>query len=417
MKSSNNVIAGIDIGSSKVAFVVGRVNEGLIEVAAVSSAENSGLKKGIVNDVEDCLSSISSALEQAEKKAGVPIDKAVIGVGGAHIITTLSKGIIAVSKPNGQIDSSDTERVIEAARAVALPPNQEIIHVIPRQFIVDGQSGVKDPLGMTGIRLEAEVMIIGGSTNALRSLEKCISQSGLSVNNFVFNGLASSKTLLNKKQKEVGVLLLDIGASTTTLTVWEDGDLSHANILPIGSNHVTNDIAIGLKTSLEVAEQVKIQFASCELGETAKTKIDLKKIDPKENQKVERELIDEICEARMKEIYDLVRAELKKIQKDGMLPAGVVLSGGGSLVRGAVVLAKNELHLPVQIGYPVLEISGEVELLDQPRFHTATGLMLEGLDDSYQSNNTFAFNFASLSSRDLSSYLGKIKGFFRQLLP
>lgn len=416
MKSSN-IIAGIDIGSSKVAFVIGKINEGLIEVLAVSSAQNSGLKKGIVNDIEDCLSSISSALEQAEKKAGAPIDKAVIGVGGAHIITTLSKGIIAISKPNGQIDPSDVERVIEAARAVALPPNQEIIHVIPRQFIVDGQSGVKDPLGMTGIRLEAEVMIIGGSTNALRNLEKCVSQSGLSVNNFVFNGLGGSNTLLNKKQKEVGVLLLDIGASTTTLTVWEDGDLVHANILAIGSNHVTNDIAIGLKTSLEVAEQVKIQFAGCKLGESLKTKIDLKKIDPREDQKVERELIDEICEARMKEIFDHAREELKKIQKDGMLPAGVVLSGGGSLVRGAVALAKDELHLPVQMGYPVLEISGEIELLDQPQFHTATGLMLEGLDDSYQNKNTFSFNFGSLNTRDLNSYLGKIKGFFKQMLP
>lgn len=414
MKSSS-IVAGVDIGSTKVAFVVGQISEGLVEIISVASAPNSGLRRGIIVDIEESVSSISSALEQAEKQANISIDKAIVGVAGTHIITTSSKGIIAVSRPNGQIFPEDVSRAIEAARAVALPPNQEILHVIPKEFVVDGQAGVKDPVGMTGIRLETEVMIIGCSVSVLKNLEKCTHQAGLEVGNLVFNGLATSTALLNKKQKEVGVVLVDIGGATTTVTVWEEGDLIYATVIPMGSNYVTNDIAIGLKTALEVAEQVKIKYGHCLKQELPKGQIDLKKIDPRENQKVDRELVVEIIEARMKEILDKVQQELKAIGKDAMLPAGAVLTGGGSQIKGCAELAKEELHLPSQVGYPVLEVSGNTDRLDQPEFITALGLMLEGLEETTEKRLTLPS--LSFDTKGLSSLGQKAKDFFKQLLP
>lgn len=394
--------------------MVARISEDLVEILSMTDAPSAGLRKGIVIDIEECVSAISSGLEQAERASGSTIDKVIIGVGGNHIVTTLSKGIVAVSRPNGQIMPDDVERVVDAARAVALPPNQEIIHVIPKQFIVDGQEGVKDPLDMTGIRLETEALIIGGSTNALKNLERCVAQAGLKPDGLIFNGLASSKTLLNKKQKDAGVLLLDIGAATTTLSIWEEGDLIYANILAIGSIHVTNDIAIGLKISLEAAEQVKIKYAVCHGSEKSTGKIDLRRLDPLEKNKVDKELVAEIAEARMKEIFDKVRNELKAIGKDAMLPAGVILTGGGSRLDGCVELAKEELHLPVQKGIPVLEVSGATENLDNPLFSTAVGLTLEGLEES--SYKTIRLPLA-FSSKNLAGIFQKTKDFLRQLLP
>jgi cell division protein FtsA len=420
MKSSA-VVAGIDIGSTKVAFAVGQINEGLIEILSLVSNPSMGLRRGIVVDIEDCISSVSSALELAERQAGTSIDKAIIGIGGSHIVTTSSKGIIAVSRPNGQINQEDVERVIDAARAVALPPNQEILHIIPSQFIVDGQEGVKDPLGMTGIRLEAEVLIIGGASNALENLEKSITPTGLKVDTMIFNGLASSRVLLNKKQKEAGVMLLDIGGGTTTLAVWEEGDLIYADILAIGSNHVTNDIAIGLKTTLEVAEKVKIKHARCLTERKIAGKIDLKRIDPQENQKVEKALIAEIARARMKEIFEKVKGKLRAIEKDGMLPAGAILTGGGSQIKDCLELAKQELHLPAQLGLPILEVTGMTDNLRDPRYSTAVGLMLEGLEESPQKRGLLPLDMPGLNrlgiSRDLKRIGKKVGEFLKQLLP
>lgn len=386
-----NTIVGVDVGTTKVAVCVGHIHEGMIQLIGAGLAPNNGMRKGMVVDIEECVSSISAALEEAERISGFPLEDSYVGIGGAHIQSTISKGVIAVSKPDGEITSTDVDRVIQAAQAVALPPNREILHVIPRQFIVDGQNGVKDPVGMTAVRLETEAIVIGGSTSAIRNLSKCINQAGLKIHGLLFTPLALSRNLLSKKQKELGVALIDIGGGTTSLTVFEEGDIIYANVLPIGALHLTNDLAIGLRTSIETAEKIKIKYG-CALSSLIKEseRVDTSKIDPNEEGKIERKMIVEIIEARLKEIIAMVSEELKGIGKSDMLPAGVVLTGGGSLLDGLVELTKQELHLPCRIGNQSLEIAGLVDKVDSPVYAAAVGLMLADLESQTDDKKSYS---------------------------
>jgi cell division protein FtsA len=414
--ANQDIVIGLDIGTTKIAVCVGQVSEGLIHILALTKAPNTGVRKGVVIDVEECVSSISGALEQAERMAGVQLDHAVIGIGGSHIIATSSKGVIAASRTDGEINHSDIDRVLDAARTIALPPNREILHVIPRQYIVDGQEGVKDPTGMVGIRLEAETLVIGGSSSAVKSLTRCVSQAGLGIDALLYSPIATAKALLNKSQRENGVMLLDIGGGTTSLAIYEEGDLIHTAILPIGAQNITNDLAIGLRVSPEAAEKIKLQYGNANKETIRKHEtIDLSKFDPTENQKIERIMVAEIIEARIKEIVNLVKDELRSIGKDGMLPAGVVLTGGGTLLDGIVEIMKEEFHLPVSRGIPTLEFSGMVDKLDQPVYATSIGLMLEGLEGNIHPthNKTGKANLPI----DLNTVMDKARGLFKQLLP
>lgn len=413
--AEHNLIVGLDVGTTKVAVCVGQVNEGLINILALTKTVNNGLRKGVVVDIEECVSAISGALEQAEKTAGVQLNHAVVGIGGAHIIVTSSKGVIAISRPDGEIVSSDIERVVEAARVIALPPNREILHVIPLQYIVDGQEGVKDPTGMTGLRLEVEALVIGGNTSAIKNLSKCVYQSGLQIDTLTFTQLASAKVLLNKKQRENGVMLVDFGGGTTSIAVFEEDELIHSAILPVGSLHITNDLAIGLRISLEAAEKIKIE-QGCADKELIKDseKVDLNKYDPNEDQKVDKKMIAEIIEARLNEIFGLVKDELKSIGRDGMLPAGVVLTGGGSLLGKIVPFAKEEMNLPVALGIPLLESTGAVDKTDNPVYAASIGLMFEGIEGRHAP--------ASKTSKiqlpqNFSGVFDKVKDTLKQLLP
>ncbi|MDO8513233.1 MAG: cell division protein FtsA [bacterium] len=403
------VTVGLDIGTTKVAVCAGTIQEGIINIIGFGSSPASGVRKGIIIDIEETVSAVTAALEEAERMSGSPITDAFVGISNPQITCTISKGVIAISRADGEITETDVQRVIEAARAIALPPNYQIIDVIPRSFIIDGQTDINDPIGMTGIRLEVEAHVIGASIPAIKTLSKCIEQSSLGISDLTFSPLASSYAILTKKQKEAGVALVDIGASTTSVAIFEDGDLLYAGILSIGSLHITNDIAIGLRTSLDVAEKIKIKYGSATPTKFKETEmVDLKDFDSSEEEKISKKYIAEIVEARLSEIFAMVRSELKKVGKDGMLPAGIVFTGGGSKIQGLLEAAKEELRLPAQIGYPHMEISGMIDKLDNPMYSTSVGLMLWGMNH---------YNDLSQSKFDIGKMGGvfdKVKGIFRQ---
>lgn len=406
----DNFYVGLDVGSSKVAATCGHIEEGLINVAGFVKVPNTGVRRGTVVDIEDTVSAISETIEKLETISGREIRSAVVGLSGPHLTSTISKGVVAVARADGEITPSDISRVIEAARTVALPPNREILHVIPRSFIVDGQTGIADPSGMTGIRLESETIVIGAATSAIKNLTNCLYQAGLEIDDLVFSGLALANSLLTKKQREIGVALLDIGGGTTTLVVYEENHFLHGVVLPIGSSHITNDLAIGLRTSVEIAEKIKMKYASAipEKIRQAET-IALSQFDPGENQRIERRYVSEIVQARLGEIFALVAAELKKIGKGGMLPAGVVLTGGGSKLEDLVESTKDYLGLPAQAGKQILETSGFVDKLSDPVYATSVGLMLYGFENA--DKNAFSGPGRKYNIID------KAKGFFRQFLP
>lgn len=411
-----NPMVGLDIGSSKISVVVGQISEGLINVVGASKVPSAGVRRGAVVDIEDCVSAISSALEEAERMAGFPLESAWVSIAGSGVTITNSKGVIAVSRADGEIAEQDVERVIEAARAVALPPNREILHVIPRMFLVDGQEGIKDPVGMSGIRLETDALVIGGQVSAIRNLTKCIFQAGLTIENMVFTPLATSRALLTKRQKETGVVLLDFGAGTTQMAVFEEGELVHAAVLPVGSGHITNDIAIGFRTSLEVAETLKTKFGAAVPDQVRETEsIDLAKIDPELRERIKRRELGEIIEARLKEMFGMIRDELKSIGKDGMLPAGVALTGGGSQLEGLIDACKLELHLPASTSHQMLEIAGMVDKIDSPVYAAAVGLMLMGMEESEPAREVLPkFNLKQLNWGGMFDQAKKV---VKQLLP
>ncbi len=406
---------GIDIGSSKVAVCVGHISEGLNQVIGAGQAQNTGVRRGMVVDIEDTVSAVSAALEEAERACGAPIESAWLAVGGSHIVTTQSKGIIAIARADGVISEQDVDRVIEAARAIALPQNKEILHCIPRSFLIDGQDDLKDPVGMHGIRLETETVVIGAQTSALKNLTKAANQAGLNIDGLIFSPLASIKALTTKKQREIGVMLLDIGAGTTTAAIYEENDLTHAAVFPIGSAHLTNDLAIGLKTSIETAETVKLRWGIANPDQVKEHQvIDLNKISSQDEGRVKRQVVAEIIEARLKELFGMVRDQLKSVDKDGMLPSGVVLTGGGSLLEGLVELAKKEYHLPARLAGPVHEIGGMLDRIDHPSWSVALGMMLWGQEQTEQPSKGFDL---SLDRLDLANLASKAKNFLRQLLP
>ncbi len=377
------ITVGIDIGSSEVVAIIGHRHEGETHpnIIGVGVREGSGLRKGVVTDVEETVTAIVTSLEEAERMAGVPIDNVYISINGEHIQASNTRGLVSIAA-RGEIVNDDVLRAIESAQTVALPANREIIHVIPRMFIVDGQEGIKDPVGMTGTRLEVDAHVITGSIPFIKNLQRTAEQAGVQIANFVLSPLAASTAVLSKKQKELGVVVIDIGAGTTGMVVFEEGDVYHSAVLPIGSGHITADIAIGLRTSLDVAEKVKVEYGmATPVTLSDKDTIDLSKFDKSEDQVASRRYIAEIIEARLMEIFLMIKTELRKVGRDGLLPAGVVLVGGGSKLPGIVDTAKDCLGLPAQIGFPI-ELRGMVDRLDDPRYATAIGLMMWGMNEA-----------------------------------
>ena len=378
---AKDIIASLDVGSSKVAVLIGKTatDSAQIDVIGVGKSKTHSLRKGVVVDLEATISAISEALEQAERMSGLKIDRVILGLGGSPVESQISRGVIAVANPSGEVTHEDRDRAIEAAQAIAQPTNREILHVIPQSFILDGQGSIKDPVGMSGIRLEVETHIITTSTPAIKNLEKCVFQSGLSIIEPVFMALAESETLLSSQQKEIGVVLIDIGASTTQMIIYEEGTIIHSAVIPLGGNLITNDIAIGLKTSLEIAEMVKIKYGSATPARISETKtIDLSKIVEDEKGAESQKYVAEIIEARLSEILEMVRNELKKIKKDAKLPAGAIFTGGSSQIDGLLDLSKEVLKLPSNLAKNEVLVGGMTDKIDDPSFAAALALLFWG---------------------------------------
>jgi cell division protein FtsA len=380
---SEDIFTGLDIGSHAVRVAVGKTvpsanDKEAVHIIGAVEVPSTGVSKGTITGLEDAVSSVSKALEQAERLTGLPLSSAWVGISGSHILSQESRGVVGVARSDGEIREEDVERAIEAARTVATPTNYEILHVIPKSFIVDGQRGIKDPVGMNGIRLEVDALIIQGLSSQIKNLTKCVYRTGLDIEDLVYSILATSEAVVTGRQKELGVCVLNIGASTTSLAVFEEGDVLHTAVLPVGGVHVTSDIAIGLRTSLEVAEQVKLKYATCRPEEVnKKEEIDLAELGAPESEIVGRRFVADITEARAQEIFELVDRELKKVERSGMLPAGVVLTGGCAKLSGILDVAKNALRLPVALGSPI-GISSVIERAHDPAMSTAIGLALWG---------------------------------------
>ncbi|MDZ4229828.1 MAG: cell division protein FtsA, partial [Candidatus Veblenbacteria bacterium] len=382
-----------------------------LQVVGLAEVPSEGIHKGVVTSIDDAVSAISSCLEKAERMTGSPVEHAWVGINGSHIQAQSSHGVIAVAKPNGEIGEDDVSRVVEAAQAVTTPPNYEILHVLPRSFTVDGQTGIKDPIGMTGVRLEVEAQIIEGQIAQVKNLTKCVYRTGVDIDDLVLGILATAEATVTKRQKELGVAVVNIGGATTSLLVCEDGDPLHAAILPVGSGHITNDIAIGLRTSIDVAERLKIDYGHAQAAEVGKREeIDLAELSQEEGV-ISRRHLAEIIEARLEEIFNLVDRELIKIERSGKLPSGIVLTGGGVKLVGLIEVAKREFRLPATIGYP-LEVVSPLERVNDPAFSTALGLVRWG---QAQAQAPSGFHLPRFSS--VSQVLSKLKGLPKFFMP
>ncbi|MDP2625030.1 MAG: cell division protein FtsA [Candidatus Peregrinibacteria bacterium] len=410
--AKSHVIAGLDIGSSKIRTVVGTLEDKStqLNIIGVGVSPSTGLRKGRVIDVEEAINSISSSLEDAERMSGEPINHVFLGIGGSHLESMDSKGVIAISNGN-EITEADVDRVLEAAQAISIPSNRRILRIIPKAFIVDEQKGIKYPVGMTGIRLEVEAHLITGLVPAITNIEKCVHQAGVDIDDIIPSGLAGAESVLSKRQKELGVAVVDIGCGGTSVVVFEEGTILHTANLPVGGESVTNDVAIGLRTSIDTAEKIKIEYGSCVPEDiNDRETIDLSLISKIDNQTISKRHLAEIIQARYHEIFVLVKDELAKINRDGMLPAGVIVTGAGVKMPGTIDLARETLNLPVQIGFPQ-NFEGVVDKIDDPAYATAIGLAIWG---SRFEGHGYSFDFRSLN---ISKTFQSIKSWARSLLP
>lgn len=421
--AKNRIIAGIELGSSKIVTIIAQVQQDAVSfdqsvnISGVSSVESRGIRKGQIVDIEEAVDATISSVEGAERMAGYHLDSAYIALGGAHISSQNSRGVVAVSDPDGEINIDDVDRVIEAASAISLPSSREIIHVLPREFVVDGESGVKDPIGMSGIRLEVETHIITASSAALKNLRKAVNEVGINVVELVYSGLASSEAVLTKTEKELGCVLIDIGGGTTSIAVFIDGGLIYSSVIPIGAKNVTNDLAIGLRVPLESAEKIKLVLSEME-KKVKKTKdtssfdqIDLSSIGIEETKKVSRKtLVEGIIRPRLNEIFTMVRLQLEKESLIARIPSGVILTGGGAMTVGVEESAKRTLSLPVRSGVP-RGIGGLIDDVINPAFATSTGVILYGANKEPmpQEANSFTKRLKLPSKGFANKIIGKIK--------
>lgn len=421
-KGKQSIIAGLDIGSSMVRMAVGQLVyrggddlQAEMQILGAAEVPSEGMHKGAINSIEDLVSAVSSCLEKMERTVGLPIDRVWTGVSGLHIMSQNSKGVVAVSKADSEISETDVERALEAARSISTPLNYEVLHVLPKRFSVDGQTGIKDPVGMTGIRLEVDAQIILGASAQIKNLTKAIYRSGLEIEDLVLSILASSEAAVTNRQKDLGVAVVDFGASTTSLAVYEEGEILHSTILPIGSEHITNDIAIGLRTTIDVAERVKIEYGDCFSNTVSKKEeIDLYELGSGEHENVKRKYLSEIIEARVEEIMQKIDDELRKAGRSGMLPSGVVFTGGGAKLPGMAEAAKKYLRLPATLGYPLNFISATDKINDLG-FVNVVGLLKWGSMMNLGNSNKRPRLFDGL--KKVGGSAGALKDWFKALLP
>ena len=373
-----NLIVGLDIGTSKVVSIVAEVSEeNNIEIIGLGSCRSRGLKKGVVVNIESTVQTIQSAIQEAELMAGCNIHAVFTGIAGNHIRSLNSHGIVAIR--DNEVTAGDIERVIDAARAVAIPADQKILHIIPRDFIIDGQEGIKEPIGMSGVRLEAKVHIVTGAVSAAQNIIKCVRRCGLEADDIVLEQVASSYSVLTEDEKDLGVCLVDVGGGTTDLAVFTNGAISHTAVIPIAGDQVTNDIAVALRTPTQNAEEIKVEHA-CALAQLANSDetVEVPSVGNRPVRRMSRQTLAEVVEPRYEELFSLVQAELRRSGYERLIVAGIVLTGGSSNMRGVVELAEEVFHVPVRVGTPQY-VGGLVELVRNPIYATGVGLLLYGL--------------------------------------
>ncbi len=405
-KLEKNLIVALDIGTSKVVAIVGEVNaENDIEIIGLGSHPSRGMKKGVVVNIESTVQSIQRAVEEAELMAGCQIHSVYAGIAGSHIKSLNSHGIVAIR--DKEVSHGDVERVIDAARAVAIPADQRILHVLPQEFIIDSQEGIREPVGMSGVRLEAKVHLVTGAVSAAQNIIKCVRRCGLEVDDVILEQLASAYAVLSEDEKELGVCLVDIGGGTTDIAVFSEGAIRHTAVIPIAGDQVTNDIAVAMRTPTQHAEEIKIKYA-CALTQLANAdeSIEVPSVGDRPPRRLARQTLAEVVEPRYEELFTLVQAELRRSGFEDICAAGIVLTGGTAKMEGCVELAEEIFHMPVRLGVPE-GVSGLSDVVRNPIFSTGVGLLLFG-----QHNRDIGYVEAS-GKGGFNSVLARMKSWFQ----
>lgn len=372
-----NLIVGLDIGTSKVVAIVGEISaDDEIEIIGIGSSRSRGLKKGVVVNIESTVQSIQRAIEEAELMAGCEIHSVYAGIAGSHIRSLNSHGIVAIR--DHEVSTGDVDRVIDAARAVAIPADQKILHILPQEFVIDSQEGIKEPVGMSGVRLEAKVHMVMGSVSAAQNIVKCVRRCGLEVDDIILEQLAASYSVLTDDEKNLGACLVDIGGGTTDIAIFSDGSIHHTAVIPIAGDQVTNDIAVALRTPTQHAEDIKVQYA-CALSQLANSQetIEVPSVGDRPSRRLARQTLAEVVEPRYEELFSLVQAELRRSGYEDLVTAGVILTGGSAKMEGVIELAEEIFHMPVRVGMPQF-VSGLSDVVRSPIYSTGVGLLLFG---------------------------------------
>jgi cell division protein FtsA len=413
MATEDGFLVGLDIGTTKICVVVAKVAEGKVNIVGIGSHPSTGLRKGVVVNMDSTVNSIKKAVEEAELMAGIKIDSCLVGIAGAHIKSFNSNGVVAIK--DKEVRRDDVARAIDAAKAVAIPADRELIHVIPQEYIIDDQDGIKDPIGITGVRLEVKTHIVTGSVSSAQNIIKCCKLAGLNVDDVILGQLASSEATLTPEEKEIGVALVDIGGGTSDIAVFLNGSIKFTSVLPFGGNNITNDIAIGLRTPLEEAEKIKKKYG-CAFANMigANETIEVPSVGGRKPRMLMRKTLADIIEPRVEEISSLIYQEIKKSGAERLLASGVVVTGGCANLEGIPELAENIFNLPARRGYPI-GLGGLVDVVNNPIYATGVGLLVYGFKNSRIRKRAFAkgTHFKDfLNSRKL---LNRMRDWFKEI--
>ena len=408
MQGRGNLIVGLDIGTTKICCVVGEISQGEVNIIGIGTHPSIGLRKGVVVNIESTVDSIKKAVEEAELMSGCEISSVYTGIAGGHITGFNSRGIVAIKGP--EITETDVERVIDAARAVAIPMDREVIHVLPQEYIVDEQAGIQNPVGMAGVRLEAKIHIVTGAVTSAHNIVKCCNRSGLDVCDIVLESLASGEAVLTGEEKELGTALLDLGGGTTDLAIFSDKNIRHTFVLALGGNNLTNDIAIGLRAPHADAEKIKTRYGTClSKSVSADDMIEVPGMGGRDARKLPRQILGEILEPRMEEIFTLAKREVYRAGLENSIPSGLVLTGGTSLLEGTTEVAEAVFNLQTRLGKPQ-GITGLVDVVNNPMYATGVGLVLYGAKN--QSAKKFRIRDANIFNR----LVNRMKRWFKDVI-
>ena len=408
MPVRENIVVGLDIGTTKICAVVGEVTDKETNIIGIGTHPSIGLRKGVVVNIESTVDSIKKAVEEAELMAGCEISSVYAGIAGGHITGFNSRGIVGIK--GTEVTQQDVERVIDAARAVAIPMEREVIHVLPQEYIVDEQAGIQNPIGMAGVRLEAKIHIVTGAVTSAHNIVKCANRSGLDVCDIVLEALASGEAVLTDEEKELGTVLLDLGGGTTDLAVFSGKNIKHTFVLALGGNNLTNDIAVGLRAPLPEAEKIKIKYGSCvarNIG--ADEMIEVPGMGGRTPRKLSRQILGEILEPRMEEIFTLIKREIYRAEMENLIPSGIVLTGGSALLNDVTEIAESVFNLPTRLGKPT-GIGGLVDVVNNPMYATGVGLVIYGAKN--QTRKKFRIRDGNIFNR----VMGRMKKWFSEVI-